>query len=66
MPGLLKKIPIFLTKMSSFLDDIFVFVGVSIAILVTFQLSYYAGMYLLATVFVLAGVAIGKIRSRRR
>jgi len=55
----------FLTKISLFLDDILVFLGIFIIIFVTFQLNYFAGMYLLGTMLVLAGFAIGKAGSRR-
>lgn len=59
------KIIQFYRKISSILDDIFVFAGLFIMILVTFQLSYFAGMYLLGATLVLAGFAIGKAGNRR-
>jgi len=45
---------------SSYIEDIFIFIGLLILILTTYKLNRVAGSYLLSLIFILIGIFISK------
>lgn len=45
---------------SSYIEDIFIFIGLLILILTTYKLNRVAGNYLLSLIFILIGIFISK------
>lgn len=45
---------------SSYIEDIFIFIGLLILIMTTYKLNVVAGSYLLSVIFILIGILISK------
>lgn len=45
---------------SSYIEDIFIFIGLLILIITTYKVNVVAGSYLLALIFILIGILISK------
>lgn len=45
---------------SSFIEDIFIFIGFLMLIITTYKINWIAGNYLLAVIFIFIGILISK------
>lgn len=50
----------FMKIISSFIEDIFIFIGFLMLIITTYKINWFAGNYLLAVIFIFIGILISK------
>lgn len=50
----------------NYIEDILIFLGALIIILITMKLNFYIGMYVLAAIFIILGIYFAKNPLKRR